>query len=122
MTRLRPWRAALLSGLWLLAGAGCGSSTSTLDLTSSDPAQDQWKIAAHYSREAASLRRKSEEQANRAMIYERLFGPDSEWVRGARLLADFYEDQARELEQRAGDHLDLARQRPRAQASPAGPR
>ena len=59
----------------------------------------------HLERELA------EEQANRAALYERIFGPDSDWVSGARLLNQFYETSAREQERQAHWHLELARQR-----------
>ncbi len=44
----------------------------------------------------------------RVAVYERLFGSDSEWVSGARTLADFYEQAAREQERLAGKHASLA--------------
>ena len=52
-----------------------------------DPSQDQWRIAEYYSREAADFRQKAEELHTRMLIYARLFGAESEWVRGTRLLA-----------------------------------
>jgi hypothetical protein len=41
------------------------------------------------------------------VVYERLFGPESEWVTGARLLAQYYEEAAHEAEQLARRHLKL---------------
>ena len=52
-----------------------------------DPSEDQWRIAEYYSREAAAFRQKAEELHARVLIYARLFGAESEWVRGTRLLA-----------------------------------
>ncbi len=97
---------SLLAGLIVLLG--CSSSKAPLALTSLDPSQDHWKIAAQYSQEASGLRQKAGELRERARVYEQLFGSDSEWVRGARLLAQFYEETARDREQQAGIHVGLA--------------
>ena len=64
-----------------------------------------------YVRQATRSRELAEEQANRALVYERLFGADSDWVSSARLLAQFYENSAREQEQQANWHLSMAGQR-----------
>ena len=73
-----------------------------------DPSQDQWKIAEFYSREATSLRQKAEELFARTLVYERLFGSNSDWVAGTRLLAQSYEEAAREHERLADKHFGLA--------------
>jgi hypothetical protein len=44
----------------------------------------------------------------RALIYERLFGAESEWVSSTRVLARSYEDAASEHERLAQQHLELA--------------
>jgi hypothetical protein len=87
---------------------GCVHASSPLELTSPDPAQDQGKIAGYYSREADFYRLKAAELSQRVLVYEGLFGPDSEWVKGTRLLVQFYEDAAKEHERLAGLHLSLA--------------
>lgn len=87
---------------------GCsGTSTAPLDMTALEPSQDQGKIAAYYRHEAVVARQQAEELTHRAVVYERLFGPESEWVTGTRLLAQFYEDSAREAEQLAKRHQTL---------------
>lgn len=88
---------------------GCTIQTTKeeLDLTTHDPAQDHQKIAAYYSHEAAKLRQASEEMSVRITVYERLFGPTSDWVAGTRLLAQSYEDAAKELERKAHEHIEL---------------
>ena len=96
----------------LLAAYGCTGPSVPLEMTSLDPSQDQWKIAQHYSHEAAGLRQKAEDFSNRALVYEQLFGRDSEWVAGARLLAQFYQEEARERERLAGSHVGVAGGRP----------
>jgi hypothetical protein len=83
---------------------GCANTAQELDLSSYDPGQDQTKIAHYHAQEAVRLRQKSEELLNRAALYERLFGTDSDWVKGARLLAESYEEGAREHERMAGRH------------------
>ena len=76
-----------------------------------DPSTDHLKLASNYAREAMKSRQMAQEQANRAIVYERLFGPESDWVAGARLLIQFYEDSARELDQQANLHVELAGKR-----------
>ena len=104
MRQHRQW-LMLLWGLMLWSCVGVGPP---LDLSSMDPSQDQWRIAEYYSREATRHRQKSEELYARVLIYERLFGADSEWVAGTRLLAQSYEDAAIEHERSAHMHLGLA--------------
>ncbi len=86
---------------------GCASSKTELDMTDYGPAQDHRKIAAYYSHEAAKLRQVSEEMSVRINVYEQLFGPTSDWVAGARLLAQSYEDAAKEYERMARKHLEI---------------
>lgn len=93
-----------------LAVLGCAHGGEPLDLTSPDPASDQRKIANFYSREADFFRLKADELSQRIEVYESLFGPDSEWVNGARLLKRFYKDSAEEQERRASSHLGLVGQ------------
>jgi len=117
---INPAVLVLLLGVLLLSGCYRGHG-GPLDATSLDPDQDQWKLATYYSREAAVSRQKAQELTNRAAVYEQLFGRDSEWVTGTRLLAQFYNETGQEQERRAEMHLDLARHRASAQsARPAG--
>ncbi|HXF93246.1 MAG TPA: hypothetical protein VNK46_10870 [Nitrospiraceae bacterium] len=90
-----------------LVTLGCTRASAPLDLSSSDPSHDQWKIASNYAREAALFRSKAEELADRVAVYERLFGPDSEWVTGAKLLIEYYRNAAEERERLADMHLEL---------------
>ena len=100
--------------LWAFVSSGCVAPKSPLepkgplDMTTLDPAQDHWRIAAAYTHEATAMRQKAEELFKRALHYERLFGADSEWVTGSKLLAQFYEDAARERERLAEVHVGLA--------------
>ena len=73
-----------------------------LHTASRDPAQDHVSLASMYVRQATRSRELADEQANRALVYERLFGADSDWVSSAKLLARFYENAAREQEQQLG--------------------
>lgn len=88
---------------------GCTSAKTELDLTTYDSTQDQSKIAEFYSQKAERLRYMARETTHRAVVYERLFGPDSDWVAGTRLLAQSYEDAANEQDRKAEQHRDLAR-------------
>jgi hypothetical protein len=102
-------QAGLFVLLAMVTAGGCVRAPAPLDLASSDPFQDQWKIAGYHSREAVILRLEADELQQRVAVYERLFGADSEWVTGTRLLAQFYEEAAQEQERLANLHLDLAR-------------
>ena len=99
-----------LLSLFLMSGCTRGS-TSVPDLVSHDPGQDHWAIASYYSRQAAMSRQQAEEMTERAVIYERLFGRESDWVTGTRLLEQFYEETAREQDRLADLHLELGRGR-----------
>lgn len=101
-------QAGLLVLLLALATLGCARAPAPLDLASPDPSQDQWTIARYHSREAVLLRLKADELSQRVVVYERLFGLDSEWVTGTRLLVQFYDDAAKEQERLAGWHLGIA--------------
>lgn len=88
--------------------SSCVETGSPPDLSTMDPSQDQWRIAEYYSREAAHFRQKARDLHARGLIYQRLFGTDSEWVSGTHLLAQSYEDAAIERERLAAMHLELA--------------
>lgn len=109
MKRLSLNHLALLLAVGAFCTSGCMTvaAKEELDLRAYDPVQDHRKIAAYYSREATKLRQTSEEMSVRIAVYERLFGPASDWVSGTRLLAQSYQDAAREHELRAQEHLDL---------------
>ena len=107
---MRPPVFILLLGFLLISGC-TRESVSVLDPASRDPGQDHWKIASYYSREAAVSRQQVEVLTERAAVYERLFGRESDWVSGTRLLVQFYEEAAREQERLADLHLELGRGR-----------
>lgn len=107
MERSSLIRLALLLALGVAITKGYTRPGAELDLTAYDQTQDQRKIAQYYSQEAARLQQKSEEMSARTVVYERLFGPDSDWVAGTRLLAQSYEEAAKEHERIAGKHLGL---------------
>ena len=100
----------LLCGVLLMLGCTRGS-TAVLDPVSRDPSQDHWAIASYYTRQAVASRQQAEELTNQAMVYERLFGRESDWVAGTRLLVQFYEEAAREQDRLADLHLELGRSR-----------
>ena len=107
---MHPPVLILLFGVLLILGCSRGP-TPVLDPVSRDPGQDHWAIASYYSHQAAGSRRQAEEMTNQAMVYERLFGRESDWVAGTRLLVQFYEEAAREQDRLADLHLELARDR-----------
>lgn len=106
--------AVLISLCWVITAAchrGPILPLAPLHTAARDPGQDHVSLASMYVRQATRSRELAEEQANRAVVYERLFGADSDWVSSAKLLAQFYENSAREQEQQANWHLDMAAQR-----------
>lgn len=109
MKHLSPNSVLLLAlGIVVMIGCTIPTTKEELELTTHNPSQDHGKIAAYYSHEAAKLRQASEEMSVRITVYERLFGPMSDWVVGTRLLTQSYEDAAKELERKAHEHIELA--------------
>lgn len=92
----------------MLATAGCSRGASApLDLQTLDPESDHWRIASYYSEQATQMRQMAQELRVRADRYAELFGPDSEWVSGARALAEYYEKAAHEQDHLAQMHMSL---------------
>ena len=104
-------RCCVLAAGCLLFGC-LNNRGSELELTSTDPSKDQYKIAQFYKQEATRLRRMAHDLSHRALVYERLFGPQSDWVEGTRLLAQSYEDAATQQERVAARHLGFVRSTP----------
>src|SRR5215203_743879 len=73
---------------------GCQSPVVPLDLSATTPAYEQSKTSAYHAHEGTFFRLKAQELHRRSLVYGELFGPDSDWVQGARLLARFYEQSA----------------------------
>ena len=88
--------------------AGCAPQP-TIEMTSFDPSQDQAAIVGYYRDEAMDLREKAAEHAESAIRYERLFGPQSDWVSGARQLSQYYATAAQDLERLVQAHEEVAR-------------
>ena len=107
---MHPLVLVLLLGVLLVSGCTRGPR-AVLDPVSRDPGQDHWAIASYYSHEAAMSRQQAEELTHRAMVYEGLFGRESEWVTSTRLLAQFYKESASEQDRLADLHLELRRGR-----------
>lgn len=114
VSNVRPWGAPVFLNVVLLVAVGAtvmSGCTSTIaktefELSSSDSPQDHRKIATYYRHEAARLRQASEDLSIRVNVYERLFGPTSDWVAGTRLLAQSYEDAAQAYERKARQQLE----------------
>lgn len=100
------WRMCI--ALCLLVAAGC-AQREVIDMTSFDPSQDQTAIVGYYRGQAMDLREKAAALAESAVRYEHLFGPQSDWVSGARKLSQYYAAAAQELERLAEAHAEVAR-------------
>ena len=105
---MHPPVLIFLFGVLLMLGCTRGPTT-VLDLVSRDPGQDHWAVASYYTRQAVASRQQAEEMNNQAVVYERLFGRESDWVSGTKLLVQFYEEAAREQDRLADLHLELAK-------------
>jgi hypothetical protein len=88
---------------------GCVRSSEPLDLSSSDPTHDQATIAASYRQQAETFRRNAHKLAGRLVSYQQIFGPQSDWALGTKLLMQFYEDAAIERERQAAQHDALGK-------------
>ena len=66
-------------------------------------------IADYYRAEAVALKEKAAALAESVVRYEHLFGPQSDWVSGAKQLSQYYAEAAEELERRAEAHAEVAR-------------
>ncbi len=97
--------------LWVLVMAGCAQPVETIGTTSVDSLQDQMAIAGNYRAEAMVLKEKAAAVAESAVRYERLFGPQSDWVSGAQQLSQYYAVAAQDLERRAEAYAEAARTR-----------
>ncbi len=87
---------------------GCSRPQTELSLKTYAEHQDQQKIADFYAQEAIRSRQMAQDLFRRVKVYERLFGPDSDWVAGTRVLAESYEEAAHEDERAAARHLAAA--------------
>lgn len=104
---------SMIRGLVLVATGllfGCVRAGSELDLKAYDQTLDQHKIAEFYSQEATRLRHMARDLKQRTLVYERLFGPGSDWVAGTRLLEQSYEDAAQDYERTAQQHRALGQE------------
>ncbi|CAE6740441.1 hypothetical protein [Nitrospira defluvii] len=109
LLRTRPLRlVGTLIALYLFASTGCAQPV-VIDMASFDPGQDQMAIAGYYRDQATDLREKAAALAESAVRYEGLFGPQSDWVSGARQLSQYYVAASQELEHRADAHAEVAR-------------
>jgi hypothetical protein len=112
----------VLSALVLGFCAGCAAPDRQLDLLSFNTSIDQSRIARYYQNEAFRFRRQAENSDARAEMYERMFGPESDWVSGARLLAQSYRFAADDRDRLAQEHLEAWRnsQSPASSIRPKG--
>ena len=101
-------RGNVLIVLCALAAAGCAQPVETIELTSFDSSQDQAAIVSYYREEAMNLREQAARYAESAVRYEHLFGPQSDWVSGARKLSEYYAESAQEVERLAEAHAKIA--------------
>lgn len=95
--------------LFVFAAAGCSSPAEKIDTSSFGSLEDQQDLAGYYRDQAAILKEKAAMIAESAVRYERLFGPQSDWVSGAQQLSQYYANAAQDLERRADAHDQATR-------------
>ena len=101
------WSVLILLGSF--AAAGCAQPVQMVDTASFGPSQDQQAITGYYRAEAMVLNEKAAAIAESAVRYEQLFGPESDWVSGARQLSQYYAVAAQDLERRAEAYEEAAK-------------
>jgi len=94
----------LLILLSLFTTVGCSPPVEKVDTIPFELLQDQQDRARSYRDEAMILKEKAAMIAESAVRYERLFGPQSDWVSGAQQLSNYYATAAQDLERRADAH------------------
>ena len=92
---------------------GCSASPKFLDFNAAETADERRAVSEFYRKEAVMFRQKADEMAERATAYGPLFGEDSDWVAGARLLGEYYQQEARDR-QRLADLYDSSYGGPRS--------
>ncbi len=105
--------SAVLGRVLLLFAMAMGisscASPESIDMSSYDPSHNQAVITNYYRNQAMVMREKASAQTTAAVRYEGLFGPEADLVSGARLLAVYYEQTAKELDRLAEAHAAVAR-------------
>ena len=96
-----PLRLIVLVAVCMTGIQSCSASPTVPDFYGVGPADDQSTIGEYYRQEATVFRQRANVMAERATAYGQLFGEESEWVNGARLLGEFYQQNARERERLA---------------------
>ena len=69
---------------------------------------DQVAIASYYAQQARTMREKALELRDTASLYREIFGSDSQEVKSALMLAEFYESVAAHRAKEANLHLEAA--------------
>jgi hypothetical protein len=110
MNNLHPphvgWGVLFL--LCSLAAGGCAPQ-HVEEMNSFNPSENQAAIVGYYRDQVKYLREKAAEHAESAVRYERLFGPESDWVSGAKQLSQYYAAAAQDMERLVEAHEEVAR-------------
>jgi hypothetical protein len=94
-------RLIVLFAVCMFGVQSCSASPTVLDFYTVQSPEEQRAIGEYYRQEAVIFRQRADEMAERITAYRQLFGEDSEWVSGARLLSEYYQQEARERERLA---------------------
>ncbi len=120
-----PMRLLVLVAVCIPSIHSCSASPTVPDFFMVGSTDEQRTIGEYYRREAVMFRQRADEMTERVIAYRQLFGEESEWVSGARVLGEFYQQEARERERLAeqyqspsGDHVQPAASPREDRASP----
>jgi hypothetical protein len=82
----------------------CSANPTVLDFYTIQTPEERRAASEYFQNQAVRFRQQANEMAERAETYRQLFGEDSEWVNGTRLLSEYYEREAQERERRAAQY------------------
>jgi hypothetical protein len=94
----RFMRAIAMFAVCIPCLQSCSASPTVPDFYGVGSAEEQKTIAEHYRNEAAVFRQRADQVEAQVTTYRELFGEESEWVRGARALSEYYQRAAQERE------------------------
>ncbi len=104
LMRISFGRLVAVFAACMLDMQGCSASPKFSDFNAAETADERSTVAEFYRKEAIMFRQKADEMAERATAYRQLFGEESEWVSGARLLGEYYRQEARDRDRLATEY------------------
>lgn len=114
MNRFSHWCIQGMVLVLIMVSIGCQKpAVAPINLNNLDPSQDQRFIVKQYLNQAVHMVQTAQDLRRKSERYAQLFGPDSEWVTSAKLLEEFYINEAYDREKLAAQHVGVPSFRPR---------